>query len=1428
MTKIWKGKRFISLVLSLALLVSMLPPLALPANSVEVPQEDTPQVEEEVQYNSGVYGALIGAAAEPNWEEYRYLVISDDPTIAMVDGQELVATDAWGIPLVVEDVHWVAEDTSLWLKVAAAEGYTLPEQLQQYPWVFQNYTDVYGDAVLEAEYPDSLLLTLPNKGQMDMATGVTVSGADLPENAVLSVSVPTIGGEPIPGVFDIKVYDEFGNEWQPIDEGKTVNITMPTQYEVVKVTHIMDYADAILGREDLAFVPVADIDAETLALLEPAIDAYAQVYNNRDYVAVEELGPFTAENGMVSVAANSFSIYVFLEDEYRNAGTDWESYIGYSTTNEAMAASAAGTAFVYYIRVGTELTWLFSKGLTANVKNYYEISSDDGKHGTYVTGPTGSGFGVKGTKDVKFTIKDAAEAVARKKGSDEPGYRFYIRYTNNGKPAHNVKTVVFEIISKDFTDDELKSDNTPLYIGVHIGDSNVFPIEPTMSVTGTNYRWYLNGGFNKTDEQYPHAYTSYANSIVYTKKYQASFLKEEIVGATAIVDHSGINTMSFISLDKSFVNEILEKMTSIVSGVSSGTHTILVYAIKYIDNSGTYPGYYIMCKAIPQNAKIVSYYPNVPQGFSAIEDEVDGYIPGVSIVTAESQHTVAKLVKTEFELPVANGVKPSIKFVGWSTDPNAHWEDYKNVTEIIDGEWYPAGESFVPQGNMQLYAVWENTMQYTEADVEFHYSKLDENGNFLVDDTGLVTFEVDLVDYTKYPNGASYTIYNELGISQSNATFDKDHTTFQLRNGWFIRILDLQNNETPYTIEYKSSIEGYAPDDGSVTQIWITETNNISGEFIYDFTIRKQQYTLTWDVDGNKDSVKYYYGATVTPPANPTKEHYDFAGWYFGDEEVDFTTTQTMPASDVTLVAKWTPYQYKITYNLAGGSGVSQSGYYDIEHALELPTPTKQNFIFAGWKPLENSGNWEMGTTYSSTFGMYGDVILEAQWEAKTFTITYELAGGVWPAGDFGPGGYDLNDTIILPTPIRTGYTFIGWTGTDLSGLTMEVTIPAGSSGDRSYTANWEINQYTIIFADTGDTTIAPIKQDYGTAITAPENPTRKGYTFVGWDKTVPDQMPAENLTITAQWKINQYTITYVLNNGRPDVVQTYDYGATITAPNNPSKANYIFRGWNPSVPDTMSAEDLIVEAIWGSLEYTITWKNWDGTALGTSTVAYGATPTYTGATPTKTETGYTYTFNGWNPEVVPVTGNAEYTAQFIQTINTYTITYNLDGGTNHGTNPATYTVEETITLQDPTKDGYNFLGWYTDERFTNRISQISGSTGNLTLYAKWEAALASLTIDVKFANDASKDEEQTFIFHVTGDGVDVTVVVQGSGQVVIAGLTIGKQYIITPKSEWSWRYGAMGTTTVEITVGGSTATFEVNRSKTQWLDSNAYYKNQG
>ena len=122
---------------------------------------------------------------------------------------------------------------------------------------------------------------------------------------------------------------------------------------------------------------------------------------------------------------------------------------------------------------------------------------------------------------------------------------------------------------------------------------------------------------------------------------------------------------------------------------------------------------------------------------------------------------------------------------------------------------------------------------------------------------------------------------------------------------------------------------------------------------------------------------------------------------------------------------------------------------------------------------------------------------------------------------------------------------------------------------------------YTLTFDTNGGSTIAPITQDYGTAITAPADPTKTGYTFAGWTPAIPATMPAENMTIKAKWTVNQYTLTFDTNGGSTIAPITQDYGTAITAPADPTKTGYTFAGWTPAIPATMPAENMTIKAQW-------------------------------------------------------------------------------------------------------------------------------------------------------------------------------------------------------------------------------------------------------
>ena len=188
------------------------------------------------------------------------------------------------------------------------------------------------------------------------------------------------------------------------------------------------------------------------------------------------------------------------------------------------------------------------------------------------------------------------------------------------------------------------------------------------------------------------------------------------------------------------------------------------------------------------------------------------------------------------------------------------------------------------------------------------------------------------------------------------------------------------------------------------------------------------------------------------------------------------------------------------------------------------------------------------------------------------YTVTFQSEGGSEVASQI-----RANTPADRPAdPTKEGYTFIGWYNGE-SEWDFETPVTA----DLTLTAKWQLNRYTITFDTAGGSEVPSITQDYGTAIIAPANPTKTGYTFAGWDKTIPTTMPAGDMTITARWQVNQYTITFKPENGGQDIVIKQDYGTAITAPANPTKTGYTFAGWDKTIPTTMPAGNMAITARW-------------------------------------------------------------------------------------------------------------------------------------------------------------------------------------------------------------------------------------------------------
>ena len=273
-----------------------------------------------------------------------------------------------------------------------------------------------------------------------------------------------------------------------------------------------------------------------------------------------------------------------------------------------------------------------------------------------------------------------------------------------------------------------------------------------------------------------------------------------------------------------------------------------------------------------------------------------------------------------------------------------------------------------------------------------------------------------------------------------------------------------------------------------------------------------------------------------------------------------------------------------VTLDLGGGTlgNSSEDIQIIVKNGSTFTAPASDGLT----RPDGDTDNYFMwldgnGNSYEPGGSVPSDVTeLTVQWTAPTYAVTLNTNGGTINNGNVTSYTYCVGAT--LPTDVtRTGYTFKGWYyNENLTGSPVTA-ISNIETGNKEYWAKWEINQYTVtVKPENGEADIT-ITQDYGTAIAAPADPTREGYTFTGWDRDIPATMPAENMTITAKWKVNQYTITFDSNGGSEIAPITQDYGTAITAPADPTREGYTFIGWDKAIPATMPAEDLTITAQW-------------------------------------------------------------------------------------------------------------------------------------------------------------------------------------------------------------------------------------------------------
>ena len=462
-----------------------------------------------------------------------------------------------------------------------------------------------------------------------------------------------------------------------------------------------------------------------------------------------------------------------------------------------------------------------------------------------------------------------------------------------------------------------------------------------------------------------------------------------------------------------------------------------------------------------------------------------------------------------------------------------------------------------------------------------------------------------------------------------------------------------------------------------------------------------KSYEVTFDSDGGSTVAEQpvHYGYTAKKPASPTKDGYSFEGWFLGDstEPYDFSTPVK---GNLELTAHWKELQtsYTVTFDGNGGSPVPADESVNRGEKATIPAtdPTREGYMFAGWY----AGN----VAYDFNNPVTSDLTLTAKWvgipDETLFHVVFNSNGGSTVEGTTVAAG----GTVTRPTtdPTREGYTFGGWY-TDAA-CTQQYEFDTSVSSNLVLYAKWTQKKFTVTFDSKGDSSVADETVAYGSSVPRPADPTRDTYTFAGWyvdDKAYDFDTPVKgSLTLVAQWT-PKYSVTFDADGGdSTPATQTVERGNFATEPSTvPSKTNYIFDGWYKDVDlgdESLTAKEVqeIQSDAMLNLYYWVV-QNTDG--------SYGL----------RIEHDF---------DADAIEGNTTLYARWIPVTHTVSFNLNYTGGTVPDSQTITHGETASAPTPSPTRDNYNFTGWYTNEDCSEESSFdfTTPITGDITLYAGW------------------------------------------------------------------------------------------------------------
>lgn len=559
-------------------------------------------------------------------------------------------------------------------------------------------------------------------------------------------------------------------------------------------------------------------------------------------------------------------------------------------------------------------------------------------------------------------------------------------------------------------------------------------------------------------------------------------------------------------------------------------------------------------------------------GTGAISGKISTNVENASIEINNYSVTEGKVAyKTSAAAGTTNANVLSAMYKNFNIDTELNATAYTNIP---DGSYNSIKDTVNNYG-------WISNSSFTNYTLNYIY-----NGN-------------SIGSYSKGSAKSSFTITS--ADLNSNPIANNDHFKGYEFLGWYSDS-ELTTPFSSITLTNTSSEENVYAKIEKITysiQFGYSDGENIENTYTYD-----SDYAIL--VNAQNPNYPKEFTIDITSTINLTSFNYIYndlqymvLGWVWIDasdpENPTYIRITTIDSSNVNemidrtdnkqliLFGFYSPYvEYTISYDLNGGilSIDNPSSYYVDTNTFILNNPTKEGYSFVGWSGTGLTGNNNLTVTIAK--GSTGNRVYVANFSPITYDITYNLDGGT-ASGN--PNNYTADQTYTLVNPTRAGYTFIGWSGTGLTGNNnMSVTIARGTTGNLSYTAHWQANQYVINYNGNGATsgtnyqTTVTYDLDKIAAIDASGHAFSNGSKpFIVWNTKTDgtginynpgDNIPSSDLTLYAIWG---YTITFDPNGGS-GTMNSQGVAPNIATSlniNSFTRTGYVFDKWNTKADGT-------------------------------------------------------------------------------------------------------------------------------------------------------------------------------------------------------------------------------------------------------------------